>query len=364
VPIMVQVAGEFIDKIKWVTFATPFAAETLNLRTEAIRRLALGLDLPPEILLGQGSTNHWGAWQIEESVIKLQIEPLLARIADALTKGYLRPALKAAGIKDPEKYTFWFDTSPLAIRPDRQADAFQMYGVNAIGQDSLRKAGNWNEDDAPTKDEMERQLALQLIQTTPALLASPDIQKALGISWDVSAALGGAAPVPTDQAAIDATTQRGLPSMPQDTATPAQEAALLVGADMVMRRAFELAGKRLLVRGNRGQFANVATTELHTKIAVDADQADRLLDGAWDQAAALAARLGIDPQVMVNMLDTYARTLLVRGQVHDYGAFASYLDKALLMVGHRACADNCRIPMHPGDCPTEHARVPVLAGAP
>jgi hypothetical protein len=59
VPIMFTVPGEFLDKIKQVTFWSELSDQLLPLREAAIRSLAQSLDVPAEILLGMGDTNHW-----------------------------------------------------------------------------------------------------------------------------------------------------------------------------------------------------------------------------------------------------------------------------------------------------------------
>jgi hypothetical protein len=41
-----------------------------GLRREAVERLAIGLDMPPEVLLGLGDSNHWSAWQVDEQTWK------------------------------------------------------------------------------------------------------------------------------------------------------------------------------------------------------------------------------------------------------------------------------------------------------
>jgi hypothetical protein len=357
VPIIVQVSGEQIKDIKWQTFETPLQGETMALRDSAIRRLALSLDVPPEILLGQGDSNHWSAWQIEESVIKLQVEPMLTRIADALTMGYLKPALKAQK-QDPDEFTFWFDTSPLAIRPDRQKDALDLYLNNIVGADTVRKAGNWSEDDAPTEDENARQIALEVIKAQPAMLAAPDIQAALGVEWDVSGVLGGGpAAAPTDQVPPETADPNALPDMPSDTQTPAQEAALLVGADLVVRRALELAGKSLLTRGRRGEFGNIPAMALHTVIEVTPEDAHRLVDGRWEAARELAKRVGMDPDVVVDMLATYTTSLIAHQAPHTYAQFSRYIDAALQLVGHDNCHELCLNPLHPGPCAGWHHRI-------
>lgn len=355
VPIIVKIAGEYIDKIKWLTFETPFQAETLEYRTAAINRLALGLDLPPEVLLGQGSANHWSAWQIEESTVKLQVEPLLVRIVDALTEAYLKPALKVIG-KDPDAYTFWYDTSPLTVRPDRQADALALNGgpVPILSAEAMRTAGNWSEDDAATEEDVARSLAAQLVLVQPALIANPDIQKALGVSWEIEQAQPGqpAEPGMVEPRAVDEPPMRGLPEMPTSTETPAQEAALLVGGDLLVRRALERAGHRMLTRARRtsGQFASIPAERLHTQIVVPLDEAERLMDGAFASAGDLARRVGMNADVVEAMLATYAVNLVTHSEPHDYAKFAIYVHAALDLVGHGQCNGRCVNPLHPGEC--------------
>jgi len=70
VPIVVQGPAEHLDKARLLSFATDLSAAVPNLLDGAIRRLALGLDVPPEVLLGMADTNHWSAWQLDEATIK------------------------------------------------------------------------------------------------------------------------------------------------------------------------------------------------------------------------------------------------------------------------------------------------------
>src|SRR5690606_39153276 len=96
-PLVLTVPGDQADKFRHISFSTPFDKETQKLRDEAIRRLALGQDAPPEILLGMGSLNHWGAWLTREDTVTTHIEPPLAMLCDSLTTGLLRPFALAAG---------------------------------------------------------------------------------------------------------------------------------------------------------------------------------------------------------------------------------------------------------------------------
>lgn len=63
IPVMVRGPGDYIDKIKHFDFSTEFSNMVPELRQGAIRRLALGMDVPPEILLGSEQSTSWSAWQ-------------------------------------------------------------------------------------------------------------------------------------------------------------------------------------------------------------------------------------------------------------------------------------------------------------
>src|SRR5699024_12144898 len=73
VPLVVTVPDESVDKIKHISFSQPLDGTAQGLRDEAIRRLALGQDAPPELLLGTGNMNHWGGWPVQSETVETQI---------------------------------------------------------------------------------------------------------------------------------------------------------------------------------------------------------------------------------------------------------------------------------------------------
>ena len=64
VPIILQVATEALDKIKHLTFDSTISEHISQMRKDAIERMAMSLDIPPEVLTGMGGSNHWSSWQI------------------------------------------------------------------------------------------------------------------------------------------------------------------------------------------------------------------------------------------------------------------------------------------------------------
>lgn len=341
VPVIATVPGEYVDKVKWLTFETPLAAQASDQREKAIHRLALSLDVPPEVMTGQGDTNHWSAWQIEESAIKIHIVPLLSRICEALTTAYLHPALGVLG-KDPEKYVFWFDTSPLTVRPNRAEDAEKLYVDGLISDETRREETGFTEDDAPDDDERIRRLMTDLVKLNTNLLTDPGVRRILGLPDDILAA---PEPTPEAQAALPpgspgGTEDRALPEAPTTTETPAQQdggeavqAALMVGSELVVQRAMELAGKRLLDRKARiqGTAEGVPAHLLHTRLKVlDRDHAVRLLDGAFSYVPAVADQTGTDPKQVEELLKTYCVELLQRGYPHERDLLKTFLSRGLV----------------------------------
>jgi hypothetical protein len=62
VPVILQGPGEYLDRVRLVQFWSGLDEAARTLREEAIRRLSLGMDMPPEVLTGTADVNHWGAW--------------------------------------------------------------------------------------------------------------------------------------------------------------------------------------------------------------------------------------------------------------------------------------------------------------
>lgn len=144
-PIVVGVPADYIGKVQHLKFGLDWADTVLSLRTAAIKRLALALDVPAEILLGLGETNHWSAWQVEESAIKIHIEPLLTLICDRLTTSLLRPVLEARGYGDrAEDHCVWYDTSKLSQRPNRAPEALALWDRGLLSNEVVLRAHGYD----------------------------------------------------------------------------------------------------------------------------------------------------------------------------------------------------------------------------
>lgn len=159
VPIVVTAPGEQIGNAKLLTFWSESNDKDTERLDRAIRRLALGMDVPAEVMLGVGDMNHWSAWALEESAIKLHVEPLLGLICDALTEGFLRPA-----VDDDPTVVIWYDTSALRQRPNRGPEAIELFDRHEISGETLRREHGFGDDDAPDDEETRRRLLLALVE--------------------------------------------------------------------------------------------------------------------------------------------------------------------------------------------------------
>lgn len=168
IPIPIKFAGEGIEKWKHLTFGDGIDEQLIKERETELGRLATTLNIPAEVLKGIGATNHWTAWQLEESGIKLHISPVAELIVGGLTVGYLQPMLKALGadLVGPKggKLIVWYDTSELTARPDKSEKATQAYDRGEASGVALRRESGLDEGDKPSKEELREQLLISLVQ--------------------------------------------------------------------------------------------------------------------------------------------------------------------------------------------------------
>ena len=327
VPLVIQIPGEYLDKLKHITFSTPFDAQVRDLLSDAIKRLALGMDMPPEVLTGMAGVNHWTAWQVEETAITLHIEPNAEIVCQALTEGYLRPALEAEGY-DPAGAMVWYDTSSLTAPPDRSSNVVQAYDRLQASGSALRSHLGLAEDDKPDDQEFRQRVLLDAAKGAPTLapvmlaeagLLDPQVGDAVE---DVQAPDGGSPSTPDDEAT-------GADGPPPASDRPSGDRAasvdaLIMAADGVVFRAMERAGAKLKsavgrkVTGGPQAVEHSEATTLHTVYdATLYTDLDHLLAGAFDRVPELASDLDIDPDALQATLRAYCRSLLAAGHEHE-----------------------------------------------
>lgn len=205
-PVPVRIPAEFIEKFRHMTFATPLDQKIFEHRQQAIQRLAGTLNLPAEVVTGMGDTNHWSAWNLTETAIKIHVAPKAEIVTRGLTLGYLHPVLRSLG-EDPlsddgERIIVWYDTSELTQRPDRSALAVQLREMLVISDAATRRETGFDEADAPTDPELEKMVLMKLAVNPQT--AAPALKELTGLELEMPAAPSALdeAPVTDDPAEV------------------------------------------------------------------------------------------------------------------------------------------------------------------
>lgn len=374
VPLVVRGPADKGKELKHIAFSTPLDENVQSLRESAIRRVATGMDMPPEVLTGLGDSNHWSAWQVEESGIKLHIEPLLGLICDSLTTNLLRPALKALGVQGWQKYAIWYDTGDLTLRPNRAPEADTAFANQVISDAAYLRELGFSDEDAPDKEERARRL-MERVALTNANLA-PYLLPRLGIPLPPEAiqaataqGQGQSAPLgnPVNVSRVGGypgTPGARPPGQPTPTGRPAARPAGLPGGrndapqagasrpvtrealeramtassrpapagqdwrtrclDMAVRRALSRAGQFLIratPRAQRARLQQLPPESVHLTLHAEPAQLDQMLRGAYAEFHESTP----DEPCLHQAVDHYVRALLLAREEHH----PDYLDRAI-----------------------------------
>ncbi len=171
VPLIIRGPAELGDKIKQFKFERSFDPQLAERADRVLERIMQGIDVPKDVVTGLANVKYSNAVQIDESLYKAHIEPLLLLLADAFTVVYLRPYLISIGYDPIEvnKLVVWYDPSAVSTRNDRAADADMGFDKYAVSYEAWRNAHGFSEADAPSETELALRLMVQKGMITPEL---------------------------------------------------------------------------------------------------------------------------------------------------------------------------------------------------
>lgn len=298
-----------------------------QLRKEAVERIALGLDMPPEALLGMTDANHWTAWQVQDEIWQSHLAPIAQQFCDDLTSIFLRPAAASEGVDRWEDLVVTYDAAEILTNPDRGKDAAILYDKRAIGKKALRDAMGFEDSDAPTPEELDEMLAVALRDATILGIEAPEAE-------------------------VD-DSERVTPEIPEtepegrngDGPDGQASARVLGAAEMALVRCREMAGSRLRSKHRNRPELRVADGRSNAEVAsslgpvtleaLGADPLDLVSEGSaafvgllvgWGHAEREAAALGA-------MLESYAaRTLFEERSPSAPAGFAGFLHRGKVPV--------------------------------
>lgn len=332
VPAIIKARDESLELFKHITFSTPFDERTQELREACIKRIAIGLDTPFEILQGTGNVNHWGAWKIEEAAVKLHVEPILALICTALTDEYVRPGLEQLGVSNSEDYILWFDTSELTLRPDRGPEYVSLYDRGIVSAEAARRENGASEDDAPTPEEELKRLLVNMITSNPDLAPTlvPQLAGTLGVkNLDIATELPQLeAPTPAQSTREEIPETKDEEPQAMTAAATADKQAnwRLCVAEMAALRALERAGRWLLAgagRHYRGKLRSVRAWDMHLHLP-KAQVCDEMFTDAYSTLECAVP----DEPCLGSAVDAYVRNLIATGAQHSRDKLAAALQSS------------------------------------
>ena len=310
IPQLVTAKGEYIKDIKHITFASDVTDVEIKTRIDAITRLAMGLDVSPERLLGMSKGNHWSAWQIGDEDVQLHIKPVMDLICQAIYDKVLAPLLRREGI-DPSKYVLTYDATGLTADPDLTDEAQAAHAVGAISSAALRRLLNVGEDSGYDLSTLEgcQEFAWDMVAKKPELLGTylpiltaqnPELE---AIDFPQPPAItDGNEDDNTDDDEEDSGASRQQEPDTEDTASAAlmpTARADVLAQRLGVLRALEMAGKRRVNVGDRAMKARlrgIAPHDYHRVMGPVADHEIPRLIAGWDTVLTdeVIASMGLD----------------------------------------------------------------------
>lgn len=309
-PGLLRGPGQYLGSefVRRITFYDAEQVKDIEARIEArVQRIARGLNLPIEKIMGHMQTTFTNAAQIDEDEFSDYLAPSAETAAEALTFAYLRPQLEEAKVAPEwvERLFIWYDPSDLIAKPDAEKHAADAFDRNVISAASLRKAFGFGDDDAPEPLELLQRAGLRRGILTADLTHA--LLELLGIPIEVPQG-GAAQPVdPNAEATAAMLVQALSASVPRTIRAASRPVGndygrrlteldrelrtrLLSAANVAMGQALDRAANRLRTKTNgsplraslqtvprRSWFAHLGPT-----LVAEAMGDEDPLEGAWD----------------------------------------------------------------------------------
>jgi len=347
VPIVISAPAEAIAAVKHLKFWTELDATAIELRNEAIRRLALSMDMPPEVLQGISEANHWSAWAVDESAIKAHTEPLLKIVTSSLAKEYLRPLI-AGEVPDDEvrHYSIKADTTDLRVRPNRAKEALELYDRQELSGKALRRETGFTEDDLMDTEELKKiftRLAAkgsttpEIVEAALRAIGADLLTGSSGVPAESDTQEGRPAPslrelpvrgIPDRERSERRKIARDRGDVPSAQPPSIRAATLIAASEMAVTRALERAGNRMKNKVQARE-VSVPANMLYMSMPTKVGDYDFLLDDAWTPVTAIAQRHDVPIQWLKSTLDTYCRTIMANQTPHTYDGFAEHMTRNL-----------------------------------
>ncbi len=308
IPIFASVPGDMIGKVEHLKFDNQITDTNIKIRNDAIHRLALGLDVSPERMLGLGSsTNHWSAWAIGDSDVQLHIAPVMETVCAAITDQVFRNVLIREGI-NPDDYIVWYDSSQLTVDPDKTHSATDAFDRGVINAEAYRAYLGLDSDAGYDFTSLDgwKVWAQDQVSKDPKVFAQflplldPKVQNAIPEPEPLAPPRNGV----NEKAGRSDTTNTGnkpktegkAPGYDQGKRGRKEDVASRAIIEVMVSRALELAGKRRRTRSDGNRLVGLRPHQFHRVMDPVADDDIPELIKGWDDAleADTLALVGLD----------------------------------------------------------------------
>jgi len=190
-PTFIRGPSDALKEFRHVAVVRTADEKVLEKITALIERVARGMNLPVEVVMGHQQTTFANAIQVKQDTFDDHFQPRCVLICDALTVGFLQPNLIEGGLDESiaERVIVWFDASGMIKQVNPVDSADQGITLDLISGEAWRRAWGWSEDDAPDPIERLVRAVMHLRTFDPGV--STAILDLLGVPLDIPQALPG-----------------------------------------------------------------------------------------------------------------------------------------------------------------------------
>lgn len=264
IPILLRAPAEMLAEGGWAAWLQMSHSydEVLAARLDkAIQRLAYGLPMPIEVLLGMSASNRAVAFQIEEAGYKEHVEPF----ALATGQVYASALSRILDLEETDVVKFIPDPTALLARQHSVEDAITAWNLGLVSAKWVRSVLGIDEENAPTPEDLALLLAVQG-----------------NSSEQPTGATGGQRP--GEPHTKDGSAQTPIDGEPTEGAVPSTEpvaAALEAAIQMSVFRAREKVGAKLRTAVRSDEFVTKAIDGVRN-IDVALTLGDEVVEAAID----------------------------------------------------------------------------------
>lgn len=316
-------ALEAVNKEKLIQFWSEIDDKVVQLRADAIRRFALGMDLMPEDTLGSsglavtgaggsaGSVNHWGVWANEEKTISLHAEPALDEFVGTLTNSVLRLIVPGTPL------VIGYNSSSMRMKQDRSKEALELNARGLLKDEvTLREVGFDPDNDMMDPEDRKIWLLTKLVSGSPSpeqmqaaflLLTGKELPVAEPVSGNPQVGRGEQGqqqPRSTDDVPVQG------PPQEQHDHSPAPFNSITASCEVLVLRALEKAGNVVLNNGKRGRDRDTTTPPVKAHLQMEPVKVYQPGDFDFSLASVVFSDMPEPRQrAIVTLLSTYAARL-------------------------------------------------------